>query len=356
MTNARLIRYRVTAMLCPDDYEELVWLAEYAVCKSWMACRRQDPSTVPDEVDQTFRLMRWTTRYLATLWKPIFERRGIPMRMSGVFCHKTPLATFEDENGAKATCELGDLLIVHDHLGSKPSRRAALMQAKRTAGGTAKATDPVQNDLYRRLPKFRLSRRGHKGTHFKQGDRDLGHATDLARFALVADDAAPWICTDDEDSDLYFWPPGFQPWRPAWLVAHPAQDPVSSIGAETFGSFLSSMLFLTHPSRGQTLEPILNLADAKLGSGKDPDITVQELLDITAKRVANSQHAWGGLPRGVVAFQLGSLPASNQGNPLPPLPELTGSEADPPDGSGEVREDEDDGEGISILLIETFGD
>lgn len=340
-------------MLRVEDHDELRWLAELAVRRGWWAGHRADPSSNPDEVDQTFRLMHRSTRYLAELWKPVFHHRRVPLRMSGVFCHKTPLATFDDRDGAKATCELGDLLIVHDRFGRDPRRRAALLQAKRTLRGTAKATDATQNDLYRRLPPFALSRKGYKRTNLKPGLRDIGQAIDFARFALVADDASS-DCWLDDDRFPFLWHRGVRRSRPAWTVAHPAQDPVTSAGAEPFGSFLASMLYDTHPARGQTVAPIPDLAAAWLGSGQDLDITVQELLDLTAKRIAKSKREWGGLPRGVVAFQDGSIPMSNPGNPLPALPPLPGpGEAPPEDGT---VFDDDDGEGISILFIETFGD
>jgi hypothetical protein len=340
-------------MLRVEDYEELRWLAELAVCKGWSASRRAHPSANPDEVDQTYRLVRWTTRYLGKLWEPVFQRRGASLRISGVFCHKTPLATFDDGNGDKQTCELGDLLVVHDHLGGAPYRRATLMQAKRTLHGSAKAPDAVQNDLYRRRPLFELSRRGYKRTRFKKGNRDIADAADFVRFALVADDATSCFWIDDD-----YWPfvhPAIRAWRPPWVVGHPAQDPVTSIGAETFGSFLTGMLYETHPARGQAVAPLPNLATASLGRGQDLDITVQELLDLTGKRVAKSQETWSGLPRGIVAFTHGSIPVQNPGNPLAFLSRAPGAGEEPPAPLGEAEE-EDDGEGIPILLIETFGD
>ncbi|PZT93981.1 hypothetical protein [Sphingomonas sp.] len=340
-------------MLRHEDYEELRWRAEAATFRGWYQSQRDSTSAAPDEVDQTYRLMRWSTRYLAELWKPIFEQRKVAMRISGVFCHKTPLAKFKDTGGNERTCELGDLLVVHDRLGREPCRRAALMQAKRTVRGTASASDDVQNELYRRFPPFSLSRKGFKKTRFKQGERNVGDVDSFARFALVADDA--WMHPHRVyDRPPFIWPRHANWLRPAWTISHPKQDPVTSVGSETFGSFISGMLFDTHPARGRTVQPIPDLGSAVLGTGLDLDITVQELLDLTARRIAKSKHPWGGLPRGIVAFQDGTLPSPNPANPFSDIlpPPREGMEP-PEDTSVEDIEDE---EGMSVILIETFSD
>ncbi|WP_231420770.1 hypothetical protein [Sphingomonas sp. Leaf205] len=335
-------------MLRAEDHYELQALAEMAIADGHYQLRTSGLSTKLDEVEQTFRLMYWSTRDLAKLWQPIFAQRGMQMRMTGVFCHKTPLATF-DASGNDVTCELGDLLVVHDALGHRPRRRAAILQAKRTDKGAAKSLDAVQTDLYRRLPPFRLSRPGHKSVRLKPGDRDIGSALDFARFALVADDAdvtppAFWF----RNRRLHAYP-GRPAYRAPWTVAHPAQDPVNAVGAETFGSFLTSMLYDTHPARGQTVQPVLDLPAARLGTGQDLDITVQELMELTAKRLARGIY-WTGLKRGIVAFQEGSSGLVNPGSPFP-VGRVSGL---PPEFSEpEFGEEEDEG-GMSILLIETM--
>lgn len=329
-------------MLRVEDHYELRARAEAAIAEGHHDLRTSGLADSLDEVEQTFRLMHWSTRNLFDLWQPIFARRNMQMRMTGVFCHKTPLATFES-SGKDVTCELGDLLVVHDELGHRPRRRAAILQAKRIKGGEAKSLDAIQTDLYRRLPPFSLSRRGHKGVKLKKGDRDITSASDFARFALVADDATPswWRLRH-----AFIWHSGAPVGVPPWTIAHPAQDPVSAVGAETFGSFLTSMLFDTHPARGQAVQPILDLPAAQLGEGQDLDITVQELMELTAKRAAKGV-TWAGLERGVSAFQKGSMSLANPGNPLP----VTGTIDTPPDRFDVEFEDDEDG--MSLLLIET---
>lgn len=49
------------------------------------------------------------------------------------------------------------------------------------------------------------------------------------------------------------------------------------------------------------------------------------------------------------------MPVPNPGNPLAFLRAVSGTGEEPPGPLGEADE-EDDGEGIPILLIETFGD
>jgi hypothetical protein len=109
-------------------------------------------------------------------WKDILAQSGIHLRVTGVYCHQTPKAHFTFQGG-RAAPELGDLLVVHEHLSpTSPRRRALLIQSKMASDGrTTGAPNSEQEHLYRHWPDFRL--RGHggrgTGTRFLDGDRRL---------------------------------------------------------------------------------------------------------------------------------------------------------------------------------------
>jgi len=99
---------------------------------------------------------------LAASWRPLLARAGVSVRIGGVFIHKRPFVRFPAPLGSgrlasnAKRCELGDLLLVHEHLGARnASRRAVLIQAKMRWN----KVDPIQDKLYRSWPNFRLEPR-----------------------------------------------------------------------------------------------------------------------------------------------------------------------------------------------------
>ncbi|WP_339110008.1 hypothetical protein [Thioclava sp. GXIMD4216] len=93
-----------------------------------------------NEVGFVAAVVRRGVSDIARAWSPLLLPHGLSVGVHGVFCHKSPEATFTDINGKTVKCELADLLVVvEDYLGGRPGRRwAALIQAKMAALGGGK--------------------------------------------------------------------------------------------------------------------------------------------------------------------------------------------------------------------------
>ena len=110
---------------------------------------------------------------IAKEWKRILMPKGYSVRLTGIFCHQTPRASFTDGNGNGVVCELADLLVVVDDLtsGTPSTRRAVLVQAKMATHGGGKTLssprDLVQLALYANWPPFTLP------SAFRPGPRDF---------------------------------------------------------------------------------------------------------------------------------------------------------------------------------------
>ena len=95
---------------------------------------------------------------IADAWGRIPSRRGLAMRLAGVYCHAAPIVRFV-ANGETRDCELADLLVVTDVRKSGVlTRRAALIQAKMArAKDRVSLTGPStkrQLHLYQNWPRF----------------------------------------------------------------------------------------------------------------------------------------------------------------------------------------------------------
>lgn len=96
---------------------------------------------------------------IGAAWSPLLATEGVNVRLTGVFCHQSPMVTYNDARGNKQRCELADFLVVID---SKTShfrgRRAALIQAKMASkAGTVeikKGSGWNQLALYQSWPPF----------------------------------------------------------------------------------------------------------------------------------------------------------------------------------------------------------
>ena len=85
-------------------------------------------------------------------WRNAFALSGVHVTMQSVICHGRPYVAYL---GAVRGCELGDLLLVHEHYSpGRRSQRAALVQAKLFRGGRVTAPNDVQKTLYRTWPPF----------------------------------------------------------------------------------------------------------------------------------------------------------------------------------------------------------
>jgi hypothetical protein len=189
---------------------------------------------------------------IAAAWQPLLKPHHLSVRMSGVFCHQTPMATFIDSSGAPRTCELADLLIVVDDLtsGAPTARWAVLIQAKiASATGGQKLTkqgDLNQLDLLTHWPRFTLP------SGFATGQRDFstcahaGSVIECGRYGLI--DKQP---------------------KPIWHQQAPA-NPMPA-GGDELGTFLARMV-----------EGRSGYGRKATGLSDDWSRTVDELMKVTA--------------------------------------------------------------------------
>ena len=128
---------------------------------------------------------------VAAAWGVILRPLKIQVRSRAILIHAAPKVRFKDGiTGKPDTRELGDLLIVIDHLrgGAVADRRAVLVQAK-LADATGLlclgVSGVAQRNLYLRWPKFTMP------SGYKSHERDLndksckGLAVDGCRFGGI---------------------------------------------------------------------------------------------------------------------------------------------------------------------------
>ena len=125
---------------------------------------------------------------LVEAWSPLLAKANLEVRITGVFCHQSPKVAMISSAGVippPGECELGDLLIVHEHeVGAVRKRRAILLQAKMlTGGGAANAN---QEFLYEHWPDFSIKRPGV----FDSRARDVRDNTDGGKYLLIHE--PPW--------------------------------------------------------------------------------------------------------------------------------------------------------------------
>lgn len=132
---------------------------------------------------------------IANAWAPLLRPHRLSVsqsvKMSGVFCHQTPRATFTDKSGKSVSCELADLLVVvEDNTSGRFDQRwAALIQAKMAApGGGQTLTQPGdlrQLDLMSRWPLFTLPKNFAPGTRDFTTCKYPGKKLDCGRYGLI---------------------------------------------------------------------------------------------------------------------------------------------------------------------------
>jgi len=162
---------------------------------------------------------------IAAAWSPLLASRRVHVRITGVFCHQSPMVIYHD-GGKWHRCELADLLVVVDCRTSYwKGRRAALVQAKMASqAGTVdikKGSGWTQLALYQRWPLFDF---------------------ELAAYGLKSVDLTPG--SDSDHSGTYgiidrHW---HRSLAPRW-TQHPANPtPKKTKGHPELGHFLARML------------------------------------------------------------------------------------------------------------------
>lgn len=96
---------------------------------------------------------------IASAWSAPLSKVGLQVKLTGVFCHQTPVVAYQDAKGKLQRCELADFLIVVDSKTQFWSgRRAALIQAKMASKARTveikKGGSATQLELYQRWPLF----------------------------------------------------------------------------------------------------------------------------------------------------------------------------------------------------------
>ena len=231
------------------------------------------------------------------------------------------------------------------------SRKALLVQAKmvehgRPPGGTV---DADQEYLYEHWPDFELVGRGAVGRRFLPGMRRIGPDVVGARYGLIEKQCdGPWYYDHYPHSDSLGGVP--------WTFALPGA-PVRTAGGEDAGAFVANMLYQTAIQRGRTAVcPARPLAFDPGATKKHFDVTVQELIEITAEKILayrSKRQVQGPRVHSFAAcWQVGSGSAgllSGIGDDFALL-------ASGDDGDGHLvvaGEEESPGDGISVLLVET---
>lgn len=336
-----VLRGRCTLAIQHDIFCKLTHAARCAVYESWQAAQLSSPLPT-DEVDYIFYLMRTGVRELAERWSPILQSVNISLRTTAVFCHLTPKATFVDHSGSNATCELADLLIVHDHRvelkdgTDQTLRRAVLIQAKMANNGNPDKIDATQKYLYEYWPEFRLHGVGAKKQRYSNGLRNLGRIPNPGVYGLI----------ERNPTSI------FGQLLP-WTIAEP-HNTINGVGGEDAGAYITNMLYDTLRLRGRNASPSPASFLSNAAPNNHFDVTVDELLNITAAKTLNFKKPHiRGKRHEAMCFQH----VEGETSWLPQTGASFHSSSEDWDGDGDhlfpKAEIDFDDRGISVLLLET---
>lgn len=194
---------------------------------------------------------------IAARWSKHLKPAGIGLDVTGLLCHGTPKVDFSAAGrpwSQPTVCrELGDLLVVHDHLSpGKSSRTAVLVQAKKSSSGVVRRPDQHQLHLYVSWPVFQST-----FSTFPAGQRDFSNATSCGQMV---------------DCGRYGIIHTRSPGGADWFVVPPAAPPLNVQAGITLGSYMTRMLDATAIGFGRR---------ATQGGSDDWSKTVDDLLRIT---------------------------------------------------------------------------
>jgi len=266
---------------------------------------------------------------LAEEWSPELDAAGYGLRITGVFCHQSPKVEMSRSQWTvdEGECELGDLLVVHDHFaeGSTiPTRRAVLAQAKMQRGKSRLVDNPRQAFLYEHWPVFRITKPGI----FEKRDWNLEDNREGARYAEITPEARR----------RYLLLP-----RSPWALRPCAPAAAGPGSAEDMASFLVSMLDLN--GRARRGRPAMTEGDLDDWSALiDEMLRLMKVRDFADKQLLGRHRG----PRLVTRF------AGNQTSAAAFQFVCSGASAGEGGEGPEPVAPEGAGPGISTVLIETF--
>jgi hypothetical protein len=273
------------------------------------------------EIDFVASLVENGARLLEVAWRRILAGDGVAVRVAGVFCHQSPMVEIKGKAPYPVPtmrCELADLLVLHSHsrLDGSGFWRGVLMQVKSYSGQTVVPDEP-QLWLYQDWPNFVIAAPG-----FDRRKREFGIDRRSGLYALVS--------------------------NKGWRVLRP-NNPLAaySAGSLDFSEFLVNMLYDMDPAQpGRTST---HGRQVYQNSKKDWSPTIWELMEVTATRALRHK----GQKRGLYDRDLSRL----GGGVLQMMQYVSsGRSAVHPPGHGRTEGEPGDGEGISILVIETRSD
>ena len=210
---------------------------------------------------------------LANRWAPLLHKKGVGLKLSGVFCHGHPQVAF---GTPRSQVELADLLVVHQHTqNDRCTARAMLLQAKMSSDSThTLVSTDAQLRLFSVWPPFEFVTGG-----LAPGERDLREKGSGSRYALVLNRAAyPEQITWADQC----------PWGASPATQHLSAD-------RSLAKLLGDILL------GKDGRPF------RLGTPKDDwSRTIQELLEVTGRRTYKRANIERGDTGRLVAAQHGS--------------------------------------------------
>ena len=139
----------------------------------------QNAISNPREEDFVAALITDGVPLLSERWGSLLAKKGMSLRISGVFCHGHPQVKFDPPPNR---VELADLLVVHQHIGrSKSFTRAILVQAKMSTDATLRLSPTdCQLQLFSTWPDFEFVTGG-----LKKGLRNFGNNKAGSRYSLI---------------------------------------------------------------------------------------------------------------------------------------------------------------------------
>ena len=172
--------------------------AQSAITAAVQTASRSSVKAVPEEPDIVACLLQT----LAIDWgQKLPEILGIPVRVSSIFCHQSPIVRAWGTEG----CELGDLLIVVWDETEKPvAIYGELFQAKKFSGREYRLheQDLIQLNLYESWPKFEVTRPKHGLRRGVKVDYDLSCNSPAAIYDYSKSEPGCYLVIDWRTQDM----------------------------------------------------------------------------------------------------------------------------------------------------------